>query len=99
MEKWMAVFDDMRFEDVSFSREDDNVVEITFLKRRRMCTGKIIKENSFTKVLKILTDDGVEFAIVDFYEMDLFFEKNNILFQNRKGLHKEIKRYIEFSLS
>ncbi|KAA0258214.1 hypothetical protein FHQ18_07425 [Deferribacter autotrophicus] len=99
MERWMAVFDNMRFEEVSFNKLNDGNIEITFLKRREIHTGKIVKENSFTKVLKIETDDGLEFAVVDFHEMDSFFENNNILFQNRKGLHKEIKRYIEFSLS
>jgi len=95
----MAVFDDMRFEDVKFNIIDDLKIEVLFLKRRKKMNGTVLKFNDFTKVYKVSLDDGTEFAIVDFHEMDAFFENNNILFQNRKGLHKEIKRYIEFSLS
>ncbi|BAI80703.1 conserved hypothetical protein [Deferribacter desulfuricans SSM1] len=99
MEKWMAVFDDMRFEEVKFDILENSEIDVLFLKRRKKMHGNIVKYNDFTKVYKISLDDGTEVAVVDFHEMDAFFENNNILFQNRKGLHKEIKRYIEFSLS
>jgi len=41
---------------------------------------------------------GDTIDLVDFNEMDRFFEQNMVIFKNRQGLHKEVRRYIDFSL-
>ncbi len=52
-----------------------------------------------TKVIRVkdkVTGDYLD--LVDFNEMDRFFEDNRVIFKNRVGLHKEVRKYIDFSL-
>ncbi|MEF3254829.1 MAG: hypothetical protein K6348_04605 [Deferribacterales bacterium] len=95
----MIVYKNMRWEEIEFSLDDCNNVSIKLLKSEQILNGKVVKENSFTKVYRIILDDGREVDIADFAEIDNFFEKNTIIFKNRSGLHNEIRRYIDYSLT
>lgn len=98
MSRWMLVSEDMNWEQVKFQQSGGEAVVIQPKKRKeRDC--KILKKNDTTKVYRVqdkLTEEI--FDVVDFQEIDSFFEENNIIFQNRRGLHNEVRRYIEFSL-
>lgn len=98
MSKWMVVYKNMRWEEIDFVR-DKSDINITLLKKDQIIKGKVVKENDFTKVIRVALNDGREVDLADFAEIDNFFEKNSIIFKNRKGLHNEIRRYIDFSLS
>lgn len=97
-ERWMIVYNDMHFDEVDFKIDNDNI-ELEILKKEKFLKGKIEKQNDFTKVYQINTDDLGIIYLVDMQEIDNHFEKNAIIFKNRRGLHKEIKRYIDFSLN
>jgi hypothetical protein len=97
-ERWMIVYDDMQFDDVNFKIESGGI-EIEILKKGMMLKGKIEKQNEFTKVYQIATDDFGTIYLVDMQSIDKHFEENTIIFKNRRGLHREIKRYIDFSLN
>jgi len=96
--RWMLVYEDMTWQEVDISC-DDSQCEVYIYKNRKKIKGKKIKENETTRVLRMkdrVTGDLLD--IVDFNEMDRFFEDNNVIFKNRVGLHKEVRRYIDFSL-
>jgi len=88
----------MRFDEVNFKIDNENI-ELEILKKEKSLKGKIEKQNDFTKVYQINTDDFGIVYLVDMQAIDNHFEKNDIIFKNRRGLHKEIKRYIDFSLN
>ena len=97
-ERWMAVFEDMNWYDAKLDCDGD-ACEMYIYKQNRKMKVKKLKENDFTKVIRLqdkMTGDIID--LVDFNEMDSFFEKNTIIFKNRVGLHKEVRRYIDFSL-
>ncbi len=97
-EKWMAVFPDMNWYEASFEKNGD-YINITLLKIEKDLHGKITGENDETKVIRVTLDSGEQVDLADFNVIDQFFESNNIIFQNRKGLHREIRRYLDFSIS
>ncbi|MCA1927806.1 MAG: hypothetical protein LDL13_08675 [Calditerrivibrio sp.] len=98
MSKWMIIYKNMRWEEIDFNRDQNNI-SIKLLKKDEIIEGKVLKENDFTKVIRVSLNDGREVDLADFAEIDNFFEKNTIIFKNRTGLHNEIRRYIDFSLS
>jgi len=96
--RWMLVYEDMTWYEVDVNCDDDQC-EVFLYKDKKKIKAKKIKSNDMTKVLRVkdkVTGDYLE--IVDFNEMDRFFENNNVIFKNRVGLHKEVRRYIDFSL-
>jgi len=98
MSRWMIVYKNMRWEEIDFSTSYD-IINIKLLRKNESLNGRITKYNDFTKVYRVILSDGREVDIADFAEIDNFFESNKIIFKNRTGLHKEIRRYIDFSLS
>lgn len=96
--RWMVVYEDMTWFEADVKCESDQCVIYIYKDKKNIKASKI-KENEMTKVLRVkdrVTGDYLD--IVDFNEMDRFFESNNIIFKNRVGLHKEVRRYIDFSL-
>ncbi|MCX8084916.1 MAG: hypothetical protein N3C60_08365 [Calditerrivibrio sp.] len=93
----MIVFKNMRWEEIDFELKDD-LIFITLLRKGKHLKGTVSKSNEVTKVYRISLEDGREADIVDFELIDSFFEKNMIIFKNREGLHREIRRYIDYSL-
>lgn len=96
--RWMLVYEDMTWQEVRLDCDKERC-EIYVYKDKKTIKGTKLKENETTGVLRIrdrLTGDDMD--IVDFNEMDRFFENNKIIFKNRVGLHKEVRRYIDFSL-
>lgn len=99
MAKWMIVHPNMRWEVIKFERLDNNKIQIKLMKDKRSIEGMIDAENDFTKVLRVILDeDDSKVYVVDFDEIDKFFEENKINFKNRRGLRKEVRRYVEFSI-
>ncbi|MBZ4642483.1 MAG: hypothetical protein JG767_92 [Deferribacteraceae bacterium] len=98
MERWMIIFSNMRWDDVKFNVTGSNI-DIDIIKQNFNLKGKIKKYNEFSKVYEVELQDARVVHIVDMNEIDKHFENNTIIFKNRKGLHNEIKRYIEFSLN
>lgn len=97
-ERWMAVYPDMTWYDARLDCDGDNCDLYIYNKKQTVKTKKL-KENNFTKVIRLedrMSGDTID--LVDFNEMDKFFEENTIIFKNRVGLHKEVRRYIDFSL-
>jgi len=96
--RWMLVYEDMTWQEVDINCED-NGCEVYIYKNKKKVKAKKVKENDTTKVFRLkdkVTGDLLD--IVDFNEMDRFFEENKVIFKNRVGLHKEVRRYIDFSL-
>lgn len=98
MERWMIIFSNMRWDDITFDVKGDNI-NINIVKQNLHLEGKIKKYNEFSKVYEVELQDARIVHIVDMNEIDKHFENNTIIFKNRKGLHNEIKRYIQFSLN
>lgn len=97
-ERWMAVFEDMNWYEAKLECEENSCEMYIYTKKQKIKVKKI-KQNEFTKVIRVedrMTGDTID--LVDFNEMDRFFEKNMVIFKNRVGLHKEVRRYIDFSL-
>lgn len=97
-QRWMVVYEDMTWYEVSVQCEADKCEVYVYRDKKKIKAAKV-KENETTKVMRLkdrLTGDFLD--LVDFNEMDRFFENNNIIFKNRVGLHKEVRRYIDFSL-
>ncbi|MCD8568973.1 MAG: hypothetical protein LRY50_11830 [Geovibrio sp.] len=69
-------------------------------KKKKDLECSLTAKNETTKVyrLKDMITDEI-YDLVDFAEMDRMFEENKIIFRNRRGLHKEVRRYIDFSLT
>jgi len=97
MSRWMIVYKNMRWDEIDF-QVDNQDIQIKILRKNEALKGKIVKQNDFTKVYRVALNDGREVDIADFDEIDNFFEKNTIIFKNRTGLHREIRRYIDYSL-
>ncbi|MGB9731800.1 MULTISPECIES: hypothetical protein [Calditerrivibrio] len=97
MSRWMIVYKNMRWDEIEF-QVDEQEIQIKVLRKNEALKGKIVKQNDFTKVYRVTLNDGREVDIADFDEIDNFFEKNTIIFKNRTGLHREIRRYIDYSL-
>lgn len=96
--KWMIVYEDMTWYEVDLNCTED-LCEVYIYKDRKRINTKKIKQNDMTGVVRVkdkVTGDILD--IVDFNEMDRFFENNKVIFKNRVGLHKEVRRYIDFSL-
>ncbi|MGD9807010.1 MAG: hypothetical protein AB7E76_04145 [Deferribacterales bacterium] len=96
--RWMLVHEDMTWHEVNVNC-DDSICEVFVFKSKKKIKANKVKENDITKVLRLkdkVTGDLLD--VVDFNEMDKFFEENNVIFKNRVGLHKEVRRYIDFSL-
>ena len=96
--KWMAVFPNMNWYEADFEKKGKSV-NITLLKSDEKLRGEIAAENDETKVIRVALEDGRQVDLADFNVIDDFFENNHINFKNRKGLHREIRRYIDFSIS
>ncbi|PLX68250.1 MAG: hypothetical protein C0602_08670 [Denitrovibrio sp.] len=97
-QRWMLVYEDMTWYEVDVNCSDD-LCEIFIYKDKKKIKAKKIKSNDMTKVLRVkdkVTGDYLD--LVDFNVMDSFFEENKVIFKNRVGLHKEVRRYIDFSL-
>jgi len=97
-QRWMLVYEDMTWYEVDVNCNDD-LCEVFIYKDKKKIKAKKIKANDMTKVLRVkdkVTGDYLD--IVDFNAMDKFFEENRVIFKNRVGLHKEVRRYIDFSL-
>ena len=86
------------WKEISITKRDGNNIGIHIKKENKEIEAQIIKENNDTKVIELLCNDKI-YYIVDFFVLNRFFEDNNIIFANRVGLHKEIRRYIYFSLN
>jgi len=98
MARWMLVQEDMNWFEVELRQEGNDCI-IHIFKKNKDIEAKLVKENEMTKVKQfqdVITDEYIE--VVDFKEMDRFFEENKVIFKNRKGLHNEVRRYIDFSL-
>jgi len=96
--RWMVVYEDMRWFEVDLRCESD-ICELYIYKDKKKLKVKKVKENDNTKVIRVKDRmSGDMLDIVDFNEMDRFFEENKVIFKNRVGLHKEVRRYIDFSL-
>lgn len=98
MSRWMIVYGNMRWEDISFDEKKTDIF-VKILKSGVYFEGRIKKYNDYTKVYEVLLKDGRTVNIIDMQAIDKYFEENNIIFKNRVGLHREIKRYIDFSLN
>lgn len=98
-ERWMLVHEDMTWDQVRLQKDGETYLVHIYKKRRDLeCTQ--VAYNEVTKVLRLKDDVTDEiYDVVDFSEMDKMFEANGIIFRNRRGLHKEVRRYIDFSLS
>jgi hypothetical protein len=97
-ERWMIVYEDMNWYEVDIKCEEDNC-EVYIYKSKKRIKAKKVKENDTTRVIRMkdrMTGDDID--LVDFNTMDRFFEDNKVIFKNRVGLHKEVRRYIDFSL-
>jgi hypothetical protein len=102
-EKWMLLKDNngvnfLTWKEVSPSDIDNNNMDIFIRKENKHIMAKVIKKNKQTKVIELQLNDNEIFYLVDFLVLDKFFEDNHIIFANRIGLHKEIRRYIYYSL-
>lgn len=102
-EKWMLLKDNnggnfLTWKEVSPSDIDNNNMDILIRKENKHIMAKVIKKNKQTKVIELQLNDNEIFYLVDFLVLDKFFEDNHIIFANRIGLHKEIRRYIYYSL-
>lgn len=102
-EKWMLIDDKkegkfLYWEEASFSDADNNNIDIFIKKKNRHINAKVIKKNNQTKVMKLQSSNDETLYLIDFLVLDKFFEENHIIFANRVGLHKEIRRYIYYSL-
>ncbi len=97
MSRWMVVYKNMRWEEIEFDINGE-LIDIKLLRKNEHLKGRILKNNEFTKVYRVALTDGREVDIADFDEIDNFFEKNTVIFKNRTGLHREIRRYIDYSL-
>ena len=86
------------WKEISITKRDGNNIGIHVKKDNKEVVAQIIKENNDTKVIELLCNDKI-YYIVDFFVLNKFFEDNNIIFANRVGLHKEIRRYIYYSLN
>jgi hypothetical protein len=98
-ERWMLVREDMTWDEVRFDPECVKCGVFLYKKKKDM-ECEVIASNAVTRVYRVkdaMTEEV--FDIVDFTEMDRMFEDNGIIFRNRRGLHKEVRRYIDFSLS
>ena len=94
----MVVYEDMTWYEVDVNCASDTC-EVFIYKDKKKVKGKKIKENEMTKVIRMkdkVTGDYLD--LVDFNHMDKFFEDNKVIFKNRVGLHKEVRKYIDFSL-
>jgi hypothetical protein len=103
-EKWMLIDniekeDFLTWEEASLSDRDNNNIDIFIKKKNRHINAKIIKKNNQTKVMELQLNNDETFYLVDFLVLDKFFEDNHIIFANRTGLHKEIRRYIYYSFN
>ncbi len=102
MAKWMMIQPNMRWEEVKFEKTDNGKINIKVVRNRKIYTGEIAAENEFTKVIRVLLDENdanmKKIHLIDFEEVDKYFEEAGINFRNRRGLRKEIRRYMEFSL-
>lgn len=95
----MLVREDMTWDEVRFE-EKNGMYLVHLYKKRRDLECSLVSSNETTKVYRLkdmVTDETYD--IVDFAEMDRMFEENGVIFRNRRGLHKEVRRYIDFSLS
>ena len=86
------------WKEISITKRDGNNIGIHIKKENKEIEAQILKENNDTKVIELLFNDKI-YYIVDFFVLNRFFEDNNIIFANRVGLHKEIRRYIYYSLN
>lgn len=96
--RWMVVYEDMTWQEADVKCEDA-ACEVYIYKHKTKIKASKVKENELTGVIRVkdkVTGDYLD--IVDFNEMDRFFETNKIIFKNRVGLHREVRRYIDFSL-
>jgi len=96
--RWMLVNEDMTWFEVNIECAESQC-ELYIYKDKKKIKAKKVKENDMTSVIRVkdkVTGDYLD--IVDFNAMDRFFEENNVIFKNRVGLHKEVRRYIDFSL-
>ena len=102
MAKWMMIQPNMRWEEVKFERKENNKISIKIVRNRKIFTGQIVAENEFTKVIRVMLDKNdtnmKKIHIIDFEEVDKYFEEAGVNFKNRRGLRKEIRRYMEFSI-
>lgn len=99
MAKWMIIHPNMRWEDINITNQEDGDIVFRVRRTKETMTGKVIKENDFTKVKRVILEpDETKVHLVDFDEIDKYFEENMVNFRNRRGLRKEIRRYVEFSL-
>ncbi|WP_265822340.1 hypothetical protein [Geovibrio ferrireducens] len=98
-ERWMLVREDMTWDEVR-PEEKGGVFHIHIYKKKKDLECSLAAKNETTKVyrLKDMITDEI-YDLVDFAEMDRMFEENKIIFRNRRGLHKEVRRYIDFSLT
>lgn len=94
----MIVYGNMRWEDISFD-ENGGSISIRILKSELLLKGKVKKYNDYTKVYEVLLQDGRVVNIIDMNKIDKHFEEHTVIFKNRVGLHREVKRYIDFSLN
>ena len=78
---------------------DNNNIDIFIKNKKEHMIAKVIKKNNQTKVIELLINNSKTFYLIDFLVLDKFFEDNHIIFANRTGLHKEIRRYIYYSLN
>jgi hypothetical protein len=101
-EKWMLVKEqennNLHWDEVSYSCKEEDTIDVFLLKKNKHMSGKVLKENNTTKVIEVMLDDK-KCYLIDFQELDNFFEENHIIFANRPGLHREIRRYIYYSLN
>ena len=103
MAKWMMIQPNMRWEEIKFEKTQEGEISIKMVRNKKIYTGKVAEENEFTKVMRVILDDNEEnykkIHIVDFDEVDKYFEEAGVNFRNRRGLRREIRRYMKFSLS
>lgn len=99
MAKWMVIHPNMRWDDINITSEEDGDIVFKVRRSKEIMTGKVIKSNDFTKVKRVILEpDDIKVHLADFDEIDKFFEENQVNFRNRRGLRKEIRRYVDFSL-
>ncbi|WP_022850961.1 hypothetical protein [Limisalsivibrio acetivorans] len=97
--RWMLVREDMTWDEVKFEINGEEC-SVFLPKKRKEMDCIIEKSNEVSKVYRVRDDMTDEiYDIVDFSEMDKMFEENGIIFRNRRGLHNEVRRYIDFSIS
>lgn len=96
----MIIHPNMRWEVIKYEKLEDNRISINLLKQKKTVEGRVDAENDFTKVIRVFLDEeDTKVHLADFDEIDKFFEENSINFRNRRGLRKEVRRYVEFSLN